>query len=122
MLGALTLILLCQLAGEIITRIAGLPVPGPVIGMVILFGLLLAFPRKLPHELDPVGGFLLRYLALLFVPAGVGIIANLDLFLRSWAPIAGVVTVGTLVTIGVTGVVMQFMNRRSPAAPEVEQP
>jgi holin-like protein len=111
MLGSLTLILLCQLIGEIITTVTKLPIPGPVIGMVILFCMLVICPRKMPHELEVVGGFLLRYLALLFVPAGVGIITNLDIITKFWAPIAGVIIIGTVVTIGVTGLVMQFMNR-----------
>ena len=112
MLGALTLILLCQLIGEIISQATKMPVPGPVIGMIILFCIMFFCPRKVPHAVDTVGGFLLRYLALLFVPAGVGIITNLDLLVRSWAPIAGAVIIGTLLTIAVTGVVMQFLNRR----------
>jgi holin-like protein len=122
MLGALTLILLCQLVGEIITKLTKMPVPGPVIGMVILFCILYFFPAKMPHEVETVGGFLLRYLALLFVPAGVGVITNLDLLMRSFGPIAGVIVVGTFVTIAVTGVVMQLMNRRySPAQKESGQ-
>ena len=111
MLGNLTLILLCQLIGEIITKATKLPVPGPVIGMVILFcGLL--FSKKMPAELESVAGFLHRYLPLLFVPAGVGVITNLDLMLRSWAPLAGAIIIGTATTIAVTGLVMQLANRR----------
>ena len=112
MLGALTLILLCQLVGEIITKSAQMPVPGPVIGMVVLFCILLFSPRKLPHEVETVGGFLLRYLALLFVPAGVGVITNLDLLAKSCVPIAGVIVIGTMATIAATGVTMQFIDRR----------
>lgn len=119
MLGYLALILLCQLIGEIITRVTKLPVPGPVIGMVLLFcGLVVR--GKMPSELETVGGFLLRYLPLLFVPAGVGVITNLDLLTRSWAPIAGAIIIGTAVTIAITGLVMQFLNRRQPAANEKE--
>jgi holin-like protein len=81
--------------------------------MIILFCILVFCPRKVPPEVDTVGGFLLRYLALLFIPAGVGVITNLDLLVRSWAPITGVVIVGTMVTIAVTGVTMQFLNRRN---------
>ena len=122
MLGSLTLILLCQLIGEIITKITKLPVPGPVIGMVILFCGLALYPRKIPTDLETAGGFLLRYLALLFVPAGVGVITNLDLLMRSWAPIAGAVIIGTIVTIAVTGVVMRFSNRRYITVPKDSQP
>lgn len=112
MLGHLTVILLCQLAGEIIAKAARLPVPGPVIGMVILFsGLILR--GTLPPELENVAGFLHRYLPLLFVPAGVGVITSLDLLARSWAPLAGAIIIGTGVTIAVTGLVMQLANRRA---------
>jgi holin-like protein len=42
MLSALATLLVCQLAGEAIVRVAALPVPGPVVGMVLLFALMLA--------------------------------------------------------------------------------
>ncbi|QSV44757.1 CidA/LrgA family protein [Geobacter benzoatilyticus] len=118
MLGSLTLILACQLIGEIITRLTGIPVPGPVIGMVLLFCGLVFFPRKVPKEVETAGGFLLRYLALLFVPAGVGVITNLDLLMKSWLPISGTIIIGTLATIAVTGLVMQSLNRRCAASGE----
>jgi len=119
MLRSLTLILCCQLIGEIITRMARLPIPGPVIGMVVLFcGLVLR--RRVPSELETVGGFLLRHLPLLFVPAGVGVIAYLDLLVRSWAPLAGAILIGTTLTIAVTGAVMQFLNRRH--IPDTNEP
>lgn len=121
MIGYLTLILFCQLIGEIITRLTKLPIPGPVIGMVILFcGLLLR--RKMPSELETVSGFLHRYLPLLFVPAGVGIITNLDLLMRSWAPLTGAIIIGTALTIAVTGVVMQLLNRRHITDQNEQQP
>jgi holin-like protein len=115
----LTLILCCQLVGEIITKVARLPIPGPVIGMVLLFcGLVLH--RKIPSELDEAGGLLLRYLPLLFVPAGVGVITYLDLLVKSWAPIAAAILIGTVLTIAVTGIVMQFLNRRQ--LPDTDKP
>jgi holin-like protein len=121
MLGNLTVILLCQLVGEAVTRFARLPVPGPVLGMVLLFtGLMLR--RSIPHEMESVGGFLLRYLSLLFVPAGVGVITNLDLLVKSLAPLAGAVIIGTMVTIGLTGLVMQSLNRRRSSVQREEQP
>lgn len=118
MLGSLTLILICQLIGEIITRLTRIPVPGPVIGMILLFCGLVFFPRRMPSEVEAVGGFLLRYLALLFVPAGVGVITHLDLLMKSWAPLSGAIIIGTLATIAVTGLVMKFLNRRLACAHE----
>jgi holin-like protein len=119
--GYLTLILFCQLIGEIITRMAKLPVPGPVIGMVVLFcGLVLR--GGMPADLEKLGRFLLHYLPLLFVPAGVGVIANLDLVMKYWAPITGAIIIGTALTIAVTGIVMQLMNRRHTADPKEREP
>lgn len=121
MIGYLSVILLCQLIGEILTRLFRLPVPGPVIGMVILFcGLLLR--RTLPAELEAVTGFLHRYLALLFVPAGVGIITSVDLLRRAWLPLAGAIVVGTACTIITTGLIMQWANKRHQPAQDEVQP
>ncbi|WP_027358573.1 CidA/LrgA family protein [Desulforegula conservatrix] len=110
MLGYLTLVLVCQLTGEIIAKLTGLPVPGPVIGMVILF-LILCLLGKVPKELENVSNSLLGYLTLLFVPAGVGVITNTDIILKSWAPITGAIVFGTAITIGVTGFFMQCLNK-----------
>lgn len=121
MLESITMILLCQLLGEIITRMTKMPVPGPVIGMVLLFCALNFCRRAIPADVEKVGGVLLRYLALLFVPAGVGVITNMNLVLKSWAPITAVLTVGTAVTIAVTGLMMSFMNRGGGAAEREER-
>ena len=37
MLAALATLLVCQLAGEVIVRALSLPLPGPVVGMALLF-------------------------------------------------------------------------------------
>lgn len=111
-MGWLTVILLCQLAGEAVAHLARLPVPGPVIGMAILFsGLLIR--RGMPAGLEESGGYLLRILPMLFVPAGVGIVTHLDVLARSWAAFAGAVVAGTALTIAVTGLVLQAANRRN---------
>jgi holin-like protein len=51
MLASLTAFLLCQLAGEAIVRAVGIPVPGPVVGMALLFVLMLV-RAPLPTELN----------------------------------------------------------------------
>jgi len=114
MLRYITLILVCQLAGEIAVKIARVPIPGPVVGMVVLF-CWLCCRRKIPEKLEVVTGFLHGYLPLLFVPAGVGIITNIDLLINSLIPFSGAIIVGTAMTIAVTGLVMQFLNRRHPS-------
>ena len=110
MVAYITLLLLCQLAGEVIARLFSLPVPGPVIGMAILF-LGLVLRGRVPSELEKTTSGLLRYLSLLFVPAGVGVLAHWRLLSDSLAPVIAAITLGTLTGIGVTGWVMQYLKR-----------
>ncbi|PHR24817.1 MAG: CidA/LrgA family protein [Hoeflea sp.] len=113
MLSALTLILSCQLAGELVTRFLGLPVPGPVAGMVLLFGLL-AIKGSVPEDVGSVADSLLRHLALLFVPAGVGVMAHMGLLGQDWLPISVALVGSTLATIAVTALVMNRLARPAP--------
>jgi holin-like protein len=107
MLGALTIILCCQLAGEAIVVATGVPVPGPVLGMVLLFAGLVA--RGGPSaDLAQAGDALLRNLALLFVPAGVGVVLHLGLLGREGLAISVSLVVSTLSTIAVTALVMRW--------------
>jgi holin-like protein len=65
----------CQLVGEVVVRLLDVPVPGPVIGLVLLWAVLTW--RRTPDDAPVVrtGDALLKHLQLLFVPAGVGVIA-----------------------------------------------
>ena len=76
MLAALATLLVCQLAGEVIVRALSLPLPGPVIGMALLFVLMLA-RAPIAKGIDETANTLLKHLSLLFVPAGVGVVQNL---------------------------------------------
>jgi len=110
MLGALTVILSCQLIGEILVAASGAPVPGPVVGMVLLFAGLMARGR-IPDPVARVGDALLSNLALLFVPAGVGVVLHLGLLGREGLAITASLLASTLVTIAVTALVMRWSLR-----------
>jgi holin-like protein len=114
MIGALTGLLLCQLIGELASRALGLPVPGPVLGMVLLFVVLLLRHGEdgpAPDSMNAVAGTLLNHLGLLFVPAGVGVVLYLPLLARDWAPISLAIVVGTLVGVAVTGTLAALLLR-----------
>ena len=119
MLGALALLLGCQLAGEAAARAVNLPVPGPVLGMALLFGLLLLRGRLRPHDppadrtsLGVVTAGLLANLSLLFVPAGVGVVQQGPVLLRNGPGLLVALVVSTALTIGVTGWVFAAVARR----------
>jgi len=109
-IASLSLILLCQLAGEILVRGLKLPMPGPVIGLVLLLALLLARDRFAVLARGPLQGDgvenasrgLLANLSLLFVPAGVGVVQKLDLVTEHGIAFLGVLAISVLVTLLVT--------------------
>lgn len=111
MLGTLTLLLLCQLAGELAARLLHLPVPGPVLGMLLLFaGLLLR--GGVPAAVQETAGGLLRHLSLLFVPAGVGVMVHVTRLETEALPIIIALFGSTLFGIAVTAKLMAFLLSR----------
>ena len=113
MLAAITLLLVYQLAGEIVVVALGLPVPGPVIGMALLFVTLVA-RGQVTEGLRETASGLLRHLSLLFVPAGVGVMAHLGRLRHEWLPISVSLVVSTFVTVAVTALVMRaLLSRRT---------
>lgn len=111
MIGALTILLVCQLAGEALARAANLSLPGPVIGLVLLLAILFV-RRGVPPALRTTSQGLLANLGLLFVPAGVGVVTQLDALGRDWVAIVASLLVSTAAGLLATGWVMQRLLRR----------
>ena len=112
MLAQITLLLVCQLAGEVIARLAGLPVPGPVVGMALLFAVLV-IRRGVPPTLGATAGGLLEHFSLLFVPAGVGVIVHLPLIRSEWPAITVAVIASTILAMAVTALLMRWLVKAS---------
>ena len=119
MLGYLTLLLACQLAGELLVAALHLPVPGPVCGMALLFAGLLIF--GLPDDLAKIADTLLSNLSLLFVPAGVGIMLHAQLMSREWLPITASIVISTLATVVVTALLMKLIGPRDVPGDDSEE-
>lgn len=113
MLGGLTLLLACQLAGEVIARALGLPFPGPVIGLVLLLGLL-ALRGRIDDGLDRAASGLIDNLGLLFVPVGVGVITHLRLIANEWLPIVAALVVSTALGMVATAWLTAWLLKRTP--------
>lgn len=106
MLQAFAVLLAFQCLGEGLVFMLGLPVPGPVAGMLALLATLIAWPRL--HEVVESGANeLLRHLSLLFLPAGVGIIAAASSGSGHWLAISAAVIFSTLATLAVTALVLR---------------
>ncbi|WP_443631138.1 CidA/LrgA family protein [Candidatus Njordibacter sp. Uisw_056] len=116
----LTLLLIYQLIGEGLSLFFTLSVPGPVIGMSLLFLSLLVFYKiknnnaeKKPQNdaLSNSAAAILNHLSLLFIPAGVGLIVHIDRLEDQWLPIIAAIVLGSIITMAVTAGVMMLLNR-----------
>ena len=119
MLNGIALLLACQLAGEVIARFFGMPVPGPVVGMVLLLALLMIRGGP-PEGLRTAADGLLRHLALLYVPAGVGLMVHFHLIAADWLAIAAGLVGSTVAALVVTALTMQWLSGRRRPAPEAD--
>jgi holin-like protein len=109
-LSGFALLLLYQLFGEVLVRIAGLPFPGPVLGMLLLL-VMLAW-RGASDTLAASAETLLSHLSLLFVPAGVGVMVNFGRLEGEWLPIVAALLFSTFATFAATALAMQWLSRR----------
>lgn len=108
--GVLTLMVYHQL-GAWLMRLTGWPLPGAVVGMLMLF-LTLLIMREPPELITTGADFLLRHLALLFVPAGVGVVLLLELIRDQWLAMLVSLVVSTVLSMLFTGWLMQRLLPR----------
>lgn len=120
MIAGFAILLTLQLAGEVVARGLGLPVPGPVLGMAFLVvGLAVWARMKGPDPVSaeaPLGRVadgLLGALAILFVPAGVGVVQYLDLIAAQGTAIVVTLLASTMITMLVTVATFLLIKRVS---------
>jgi holin-like protein len=109
MAAGLLLIVVHLLAGRLLTGWLGLPVPGSVIGMLLLAGTL-RMQIVRPPALLPTADLLLRYMALFFVPPGVGLLLYFDLLAREWFPIVTATVVSTAAVLCTVALLQQRLE------------
>ena len=106
-------LLVFQSIGELLARGLALPLPGPVIGMILLLAAL-----RLPGVREPVSAcadFLLSHLSLLFVPVGVGVMTHISLLGQYGLRMLVVVVLSTLAGLGVTALSLHLLRDRGSA-------
>ncbi len=98
-------------AGEFLHRIVGIPLPGNIIGMVLLLALLCLKIIK-PEQISGVSSFFLNHLALFFLPPSIAIMAVGDEVLSKWLLLLVLCIVFTLATLAVSGRCTQVFIRK----------
>lgn len=110
MINTFATLLIFQTLGECLAYVFSLPVPGPVIGMLLLFCYLM-IKSDAAKKLAPISMEFLRHLSLLFVPAGVGIMVYAQRVATEWLPIAVSLVISTVVSLVVTALVLRWLQK-----------
>ena len=101
----------CLLLGSLTRKVIDFPIPEAVYGMIYLFIALRVKILK-PEEVEKTSNGILSNLAFLFIPVGVGIMANYEVIQGRILKLIIIVLIGTAVTMGITGVIVQTLQRR----------
>ena len=113
MLNSIFTILLFQLIGEFIQKFTEISIPGPVIGLILLLGVLLIRAKYFKEHPSFENGLVdfserfLNYLPLLFIPVGVGVVMHLSLLEENLISVISIIVLGTLLTLALTGFIME---------------
>jgi holin-like protein len=111
MLVGAAILLACQEGGGwLATRLAW-PLPGPVLGMMLL-AVVLTLLGRTPQGLSEVASWLLKAMPLFFIPAGVGILLLSETLRAAWLPITAALLASTLIALATTATVMKGLARR----------
>ena len=110
MLHAFAILLSLQLAGEALVRAVSSPLPGPVVGLALLF-LWLVVKLPLPQATNETADGILKHLSLLFVPAGVGLVQQLPLLRDEGWKLLIVILISITVSLAATAVTFAVLAK-----------
>jgi len=109
----LAILLSFQFVGQTITDKFALTLPGPVIGMLLLFVALTLFKRT-PKALSDTSAALIKHLSLFFLPAATGIFFLGPTINRELPAIMVILVVSTLTAMVITALVMNRLIKKTP--------
>ncbi len=107
----IVIILVFSFVGEALSLLIPLPIPGSIYGIVLLF---LALETKLVKlaSIKDVSDFLISFMPVMFIPAATGLMASWDILRSNAVAYVVIVAVTTVVVMGVSGSVTQWIIRR----------
>ncbi|MCK0123823.1 CidA/LrgA family protein [Gelidibacter sp. F2691] len=96
--------------GELIRYALDVPIPGNILGMILIFS---ALKLKLIQlkDVKPASDQLLKYMILFFVPYGVGLMSYFDFISAYWMILSVIAAVTTLLTLYITAFVQQKLEK-----------
>ena len=99
--------------GEVLNKVLKIPIPGNILGMILLL-VFLIIRKKSFHSLDTTVSFFLKYLPLLFIPAAMGIITQVDTISKEFLAISISLFIGTVLSLAISAKLLDyFANKES---------
>lgn len=105
------LLLGISIIGEFMNKVLHVPLPGSVLGLILLLTLLLTGLIQV-RQIEELTNFLMNHLAIFFVPSAVGLMTVAGMLKSSWVILLVISTVSSVMVMTVTAVVVQFVRRR----------
>lgn len=116
MIYAFAALFVFQLIGEFVVRWTGLPVPGPLVGMGLMFvGLLIK--GSVPESLERTSDKLFAHMVLFFTPLVAGVMMHFERAAREGLAFIVACLLGSALSLVVTALTLQWMLRKTPAQP-----
>lgn len=108
----LSLILIIWAFGEYMSSILSnvIALPGSIIGMIILFGLMFFRVIKV-EQIEEVSNFLLDNIAFFFIPLGVALLDNMGVLKEYWVQLLIIIVISTVIVLIMTSLVVHFMMK-----------
>lgn len=106
----MAILLLLIFIGDVLNKVFGIPIPGNILGMILLLVALLTGIIKL-HQIEEISKFLLEHLSFFFVPAGVGLLSVTGILKDSWYILLLIVIFTTILVLSTTALVVRLLRR-----------
>jgi holin-like protein len=117
MIRGLTILLIFQSLGEVMSRVIGNVMPGPVIGLVLLW-IFLSARKQIPVSLSAAADAMLANLSIFFIPAAVGVMIYASALIQSGVTWILAIVISTVASIATTALVLRWLSPKSSSPVE----
>jgi holin-like protein len=114
MIRGLAILLIFQSLGEALSRLASHAVPGPVIGLLLLW-IFLNFRQQIPTTLSSAADAMLANLSIFFIPAAVGVMIYASALMSTGLAWILAIVISTVASITTTALVLRWLSPKSSA-------
>jgi holin-like protein len=97
--------------GELLVSLIEMPIPGNILGMILVFAALKLKLIKI-QSVKPASDKLLKYMVLFFIPYGVGLMSYFDFIKTNWNTLVLATGLSTLITLYVTAIIQQKLEKK----------